>query len=138
MSIPRLVFRYHAASDRLPVASSLAYVSTTAFPVVPPDFEAARSLVLALKTGSDPQAILECARLLAKHPTLRGFDGIVAPAPRSSPDRAMHLGLCHALVSRGVGSEVSTLVRRTRAVPSSRLLRRQGLPGVPLDEHVNT
>lgn len=137
MTPARVAFRFLAQSPRLPVASSIAFVSTTAFPTVPEPFEQARRLVLALKEG-DAGAARECAGIMARHPLLRGFDGIVSPAPRSTPERTAHLALAKALVSRGVGTAVQILVRRSKAVPSSRLLRRQGLPGVPVDQHVDS
>jgi hypothetical protein len=129
-------FTFRVAST-LKVAGSVAYVSTTKFPVIDPEFEEARKLVLALKMG-DPGATRECARIMSKHPLLKGFKGLVTPAPRSTPDRVSHLYLAKLLVSHGVGVEAAPVVRRVAPVPSSRILRQKGLEGVPYEEHVKT
>lgn len=132
--IDRFTFR---VANTLRVAGSVAYVSTTKFPVVSPEFEEARKLVLALKTG-DQGAARECAKIMSKHPLLRGFKGLVTPAPRSTPDRVAHLYLAKLLVSQGIGFEAAPVVRRIAPVPSSRVLRQNGLKGVPYEEHVRT
>ena len=129
-------FTFRTAST-LTVASSIAYVSTTKFPDVDVDFEEARQLVLALKAGDDGAA-RQCARIMAKHPLLRGFQGIVTPAPRSTAERKAHLLLARLLVSLGVGTEAVPLVKRVQPVPSSRILRQKGLSGVPYETHVET
>lgn len=132
--LDRFTFR---VAHTLRVAGSIAYVSTTKFPRVAPEFEEARKLVLALKMG-DTGAARECAKIMSKHPLLMGFRGLVTPAPRSTPDRVAHLYLAKLLVAHGIGDEALPVVRRIAPVPSSRILRQKGLEGVPYEEHVRT
>ena len=127
----------HDDSHALDVYGSIAYVSTTKYPKVRPEFEEARQLVLAMKLG-DTNAIQACAKVMARHPTLRGFRGIVSPAPRSTAERTPHVLLAKLLVSHGVGTEVKSVIKRISPVPSSRILRQQGLEGIPYEKHVAT
>lgn len=117
------------------VATAVQYASRTRHRGFSPEHDWAQDLVEAVKVG-DPSAIAEAADLLAHHPALRGFTGVVTPVPRSTDDRPSLMPLAVALVSSGVGRVAIESVRRTRPVESSRARRRRGLPGVPIEEHV--
>jgi hypothetical protein len=119
------------------VAASIGYASRTKYPAVPEDFETARDLIQDLKDGGR-EAAVKCAKIMAKHPLLRGFGGVVVPAPRSSDGRPSHILLAECLVRAGVGSRAIVAVVRKHPVESSRLRRRKGLPGLSYDEHVES
>lgn len=120
------------------VYSAFAYVSTSQHPSVAPSYGNARRIVLALKSGDEVAARVVAKRLLAQHPELRNFRGTVVPAPRSTAARRPHTHLAEALLALGVGTAVESLVQRVKDVPSSRERRRQGLPGLSVEEHLDT
>lgn len=135
---PRAEAQTHSAAG-VPVFSSLAYLSRTLHRNVDPACDAVQDLVEQLKAG-DAEAAQEIAKVLASHPGLQMLRGrgAVVPAPRSTASRPSLLHLAEALVERGIGSRVVVAVERTAPVDSSRLRRRQGLPGVSADEHAST
>jgi hypothetical protein len=120
------------------VFAAMSYVSTTQSPQVPPSYSNARRVVLALKSGDEASARVVAKKLLARHPELKSFRGVVVPAPRSTAARKPHVHFAEALHELGVGSAVQTLVQRVEDVPSSRGLRRKGLPGLSADDHLRT
>lgn len=122
----------------VPVYAAFTYVSTTKHPRVPPTYEAARRVVLSLKAGDAAAARAVAKRLIAENPKLRRFRGVIVPAPRSTIARLPHTHLAQALHNLGVGTQVATLVKRTRDVPSSRMLRRRGEPGLTSEQHEET
>jgi len=121
----------------LPVHSSYVYFSRTKYRGQDPECDEVQDFVQRVKDG-DQKSIIAAAKLLAQHPKLRGFRGIVTPAPRSAAGRPSNLILAQQLVKNGVGSQALELVTRKTAVPSSRIRRRKGLPGVSFEEHVKS
>ncbi len=120
------------------VASAAVYLSRSQHRGVSAECDDAQDLVSAVKAG-DHNAISAAAELLASHPTLWTFDGVVAGVPRSTPDRPpSNEELAEALVEFGVGRRAEHLLERTRAVASSRALRRKGKGGVPYSKHRRT
>lgn len=101
------------------------------------DLDRIRKLVQAAKEG-DTAAIDVLAAHLAGHPSLRGFQGIVVPVPRSTPDRPSLLPLAQALVDHGVGRKAEVLVERVQAIPSSREARAKGRTPPTAAEHRDT
>lgn len=135
---PRAEAQTHSAAG-VPVFSSLAYLSRTLYRNVDPACDAVQDLVEQLKAG-DAEAAQQISEVLASHPGLQPLRGrgVVVPAPRSTASRPSLLHLADALVERGIGSRVVVAVERVAPVESSRLRRRQGLPGVSADEHAAT
>jgi tRNA nucleotidyltransferase/poly(A) polymerase len=122
------------ASPGLPVFSALPYLSRTTHRGVSAECDHVQDIIQALKDG-DAGAAKHCAHILSKHPGLRGFRGVVVPAPRSSAKKAPLTAFARALVREGVGSRVAVAVVREEPVESSRMRRRKGLPGVDPAEH---
>lgn len=123
----------------VPVFSSLAYLSRTLYRGISPECDAVQDLIEQLKAG-DVAAARQISGVLSSHPGLRPFSGrgVIVPAPRSTASRPSLLHLADALVEQGVGTRVVVAVERVAPVESSRLRRRQGLPGVSVDEHAST
>ena len=124
-------------AGRFSVYSSLVYLSRTAHRGHSPETDVIQDLIEALKRG-DPAAIQEGAQQLATHPGLRGFKGVVVPAPRSSDQRPSNLQLAKALVQQGVGTTALDLITRIKPVPSSRQLRHERGRGLPYSEHIQS
>lgn len=135
---PALAAQARSAAD-VPVFSAFAYLSRTLYRGVDPACDAVQDLIEQLKTG-DVKAAQEVAEALSSHPGLQALRGrgVVVPAPRSTASRPPLLHLANALVRRGIGDRVVFAVERVVPVESSRLRRRQGLPGVSVDEHAAT
>ena len=127
------------AHGAVPVFSSLAYLSRTLYRGISPECDAVQDLIEQLKAG-DVAAARQISGVLSSHPGLRPFSGrgVIVPAPRSTASRPSLLHLADALVEQGVGTRVVVAVERVAPVESSRLRRRQGLPGVSVDEHAST
>lgn len=123
----------------VPVFSSLAYLSRTLYRGISPECDAVQDLIEQLKAG-DVAAARQISGVLSSHPGLRPFSGrgVIVPAPRSTASRPSLLHLADALVEQGIGTRVVVAVERVAPVESSRLRRRQGLPGVSVDEHAST
>ena len=123
----------------VPVFSSLAYLSRTMYRGISPECDAVQDLIEQLKAG-DVAAARQISGVLSSHPGLRPFSGrgVIVPAPRSTASRPSLLHLADALVEQGIGTRVVVAVERVAPVESSRLRRRQGLPGVSVDEHAST
>lgn len=123
----------------VPVFSSLAYLSRTMYRGISPECDAVQDLIEQLKAG-DVAAAQQISGVLSSHPGLRPFSGrgVIVPAPRSTASRPSLLHLADALVEQGIGTRVVVAVERVAPVESSRLRRRQGLPGVSVDEHAST
>ena len=121
----------------VPIYAAYTYLSKTKYRGLDADCDQVQDLIEKLKQG-DTGATQDAAKVLAKHPKLVGFSGVVVPAPRSSSDRPSLLALARALVRHGVGTRVEVPVVRVAPVESSRMRRRQGLPGVSFDDHVQS
>ena len=124
-------------SSSIPIYTVFVYISRTRYRGMYAECDDVQDLVQKLKDG-DRSATQEAAAALADHPSLRGFRGVVIPAPRSSAGRSSLAGFARELVDLGVGSRVEVPVVRHTPVESSRLRRREGLPGVPAEEHLRT
>jgi orotate phosphoribosyltransferase len=121
----------------VPIYSALVYLSRTRYRGVNEDCDDNQDLIQKLKDG-DPQAARLCAQALSKHPALRGFRGVVVPAPRSKVGRPALLAFAQALVKQGVGTRAVPAAARISPVESSRERRRLGLKGVSFEEHVES
>ena len=123
-------------ASSFPVYTSYVYLPQSQFRGVSSACDEVQDLIEALKAG-DAQATETIAHTMAAHPVLRGFKGVVVPAPRSTPGHTM-AHLAEALVRHGVGDRVVRAVARIAPVESSRLRRHQGLPGVSEVDHVRS
>jgi len=131
----RQVYSYdRRAAAAMPLFAAFVYLSKTQHRGLDEDCDAVQDLIERLKSG-DRQAATQAAKGLARHPQLRGFDGVVIPAPRSTAGRPALTMFANTLVSQGIGNRVETPVVREVPVESSRMRRRRGLPGVPLEQH---
>lgn len=119
------------------VYSSVPYFSRSKRRGLSPECDQAQDLVQAVKDG-DRKAIKEGIGILATHPKLRGFKGIVTAAPRSKAGRPSGMVLARELVKAGVGKKAVEMVVRKSAVPSSRMRRRKGLAGIGKEKHVES
>jgi phosphoribosylpyrophosphate synthetase len=124
-------------SFRVPVYSSLVYLSRSKHRGVDPDCDVVQDLIQDVKDG-DKAAIEKAATMLAKHPGLRGFKGWVTATPRSTADRPSNMVLAKALVRHGVGVKAVDMVKRIKSIESSRMRRRAGgvQAGTSLDQHL--
>lgn len=124
-------------SFRIPVYSSLVYLSRTKHRGKDPDCDEVQDLVQDVKDG-DRSAIGDGAKALAQHPGLKGFRGWVVPAPRSTAKRPSNMVLAKALTSLGVGTKAVDMVARIKSIESSRMRRRKGgvQAGTPLEQHL--
>lgn len=120
----------------LDVAAATLYASRSRYRGVDSAWDGVQDLVEGVKRG-DPVATAEAARLLAAHPSLAGFEGVVVPVPRSSPDRPSLLLLAECL-AECLGAGVEDVLRRVESVPSSRVMRRLGRGGVCPSRHRRT
>ena len=123
--------------DALVLHAMLPYLSRTRARGRHRTCDEVQDLVQAVKDG-EPRATRTAARTMALHPRLRGFGGLVVPAPRSSDASPSLQGLAEELVHAGVGRGVASLVRRRIPVPSSRLRRREGLGGLGPAAHAES
>jgi len=124
-------------SFRVPVYSSLVYLSRSKHRGVDPDCDDIQDLIQDVKDG-DKRSIEKAASELAKHPGLRGFKGWVAATPRSTADRPSNMVLAKSLVRKGVGVKAVDMVKRIKSIESSRMRRRKGgvQAGTTLDQHL--
>jgi len=127
----------YAAAGSLLVYGAVPYFSQTKHRDLSDECNSAQDLVQSIKDGK-LSAIKEGAALLAKHPNLRGFKGIVTAAPRSAAGRPSNMRLAGALVKNGIGTIATELVVREKPVESSRMRRRRGLEGIGFDEHYDS
>lgn len=123
-------------ASSFPVYTSYIYLPQSQFRGVSSACDGVQDLIESLKAG-DKRATEEVARTMAAHPSLRGFKGVVVPAPRSTPGHTM-ADLAGALVRHGVGDKVVKAIARRYPVESSRLRRHQGLPGLSEAEHMES
>lgn len=121
----------------IPIYAAFVYLSRGQHRGLDSECDTVQDLIEDLKKGS-AQAAVSAAKALSKHPKLRGFKGVVVPAPRSTSGNASLKLFASTLVNMGVGSRVETPVVRVDPVESSRLRRRRGLPGVPYDDHLKS
>lgn len=126
----------HVAADD-PVHAAFPYLSRTKFRGLDEDCDAVQDLIQRLKDG-DTRAAKVVARTLSKHPRLRGFSGVVVPAPRSQAGRPSLITLASELVTFGVGNRVEKAVVRKTPVESSRKRRQRGIHGIPEQDHYDT
>lgn len=127
---------YHFASS-VPIYSGHPYFSRTRYRGLDPECDHNQDLIENLKAG-DRGAAQAIAKVLAKHPRLHGFNGVVIPAPRSTADRPSLTTLAQALVHNGVGTRVEIPVVRSVPTESSRMRRRMGLPGNTQEQQFDT
>jgi DNA topoisomerase IB len=121
----------------VPVYAAFVYLSRTHHRGISPDCDGVQDLIQKLKDG-DPKAARKCAAHLSSHPALRGFRGVVVPAPRSKGTSPPLMRFAEALVAQGVGTRAETAASRVAPVESSRMRRQRGLPGVTLDDHIQS
>ena len=124
-------------ATNVPVYTAFVYISRTRYRGLYAECDDVQDLVQELKDG-DPSATQESAEVLAGHPSLQKFQGVVVPAPRSSAGRHSLSSFAQDLVDLGVGERVEVPVVRHTPTESSRLRRREGLAGVPAAEHLRT
>jgi phosphoribosylpyrophosphate synthetase len=124
-------------SFRIPVYSSLVYLSRSKHRGVDPDCDDVQDLVQDTKDGNQ-QAIKNSAAMLAKHPGLKGFQGWVAPVPRSATNRPSNMTLARTLTGLGVGTKAIDMVTRIKAIESSRMKRRKSgvQAGTSMEQHL--
>ena len=127
----------HHFAATVPIYSGFPYLSRTLYRGVDLQCDHNQDLIEDLKAGNRVAA-QTIAKVLAKHPRLRGFDGVVIPAPRSTAERPSLTALAQALVHNGVGTRVAIPVVRSAPTESSRMRRRQGLPGNTQEQQFDT
>lgn len=95
-------------------------------------------LVLRLKDG-DRRAAQQCARILADHPVVGLFGGVLTPAPRSGRAAPRsNILLCDALLREGVGHDSVQFVGRAFDMPSAAQLRRRGGGEIRTERHAES
>lgn len=123
------------------VYAALAYASTTRFrdEEVPPSTRIARALTLRVKAGDDQASAAAARWLFGAFPALASdlVGAVFVPLPSSKSTPATQ-SFARALAEHVTGASVEALLQRVSPVPSSRLLRRSGLPGVSTAEHIAT
>lgn len=120
-------------AQTLPLFSGATTLSRTLYRGWRADADRVQDVVEGVKLA-EPAAIAEAATWMARSRRLHG-PALVVPVPRSSSTRPSLLGLAAALVERGVGDEAREIIERRVEVSSSRLRRREGLPGVSSAQH---
>lgn len=94
--------------------------------------------IRSLKQGDRAAAKL-CAGILADHPSISSFTGILTPAPRStSASPRSNILLCEALLAEGIGQEAIAFVGRAEDMPSAAKLRERGRGEIKTERHVQS
>ena len=117
------------------VSGTLAYASRTMHRGYSGQMDRVQDIIEGVKSGDD-KSIKEAAKLMAK--PLKGFTGVVIPAPRSNKGKAALLPLAEAIVKEGAGKKAVGAISRISAVESSRQRRKAGKPGLTISEHADT
>ena len=117
------------------VSGTLAYASRTMHRGYSEQMDRVQDIIEGVKSGDD-KSIKEAAKLMAQ--PLKGFTGVIVPAPRSNKGKAALLPLAEAIVKEGAGKKAVGAISRTSAVESSRQRRKAGKPGLTISEHADT